>query len=64
MSENKKNNSGNGIALGACFGVVVGATFGVLFDNIPKGTGLGLSSGVFIGAIFDFIKNRKINKKA
>jgi hypothetical protein len=29
---------------------------------MAKGTGLGVSIGVFIGAIFDFVKNRKQNK--
>ena len=57
MAENK--NTGNDIAFGACFGVVFGAAYGIISEDIPRGTGLGLSIGVFIGAIFDFVKNRK-----
>jgi hypothetical protein len=61
MAENK--NPGNGIAFGACFGVVFEAAYGIISEDIPRGTGLGLSIGVFIGAIFDFVKNRQqLNK--
>jgi F0F1-type ATP synthase assembly protein I len=59
MAENKHKNSGIGIALGSCFGVVLGAACGVIFENIAKATGLGLSIGVFMGSIFDFVKGRK-----
>ena len=62
MSEIKNRNAGNGIDLGACFCVVFGAAYGTISGDMAKGTGLGLSIGVFIGAIFDFVKNRKQNK--
>ena len=59
MAENKNKNAGIGIALGACFGVVFGAAYGIISGNISKGTGLRLSIDVFIGALFDFVKDRK-----
>ncbi len=62
MEEEKNKNSGNGIALGACFGLVFGSALGIVFGDISigvaLGAGFGLSTGVGIGAIFDFAKNR------
>ncbi|WP_396198722.1 hypothetical protein [Flavobacterium sp.] len=58
MKKNKNKNSGIGIALGSCFGVIFEAAYGINSGNIATGSGLGLALGVFIGAIFDF-KNRK-----
>jgi uncharacterized membrane protein len=62
MEEKKNKNSGNGIALGACFGLVFGSAFGIVFEDISTGValgaGFGLSIGVAFGAIFDFAKNR------
>lgn len=62
MEEKKNKNSGNGIALGACFGLVFGSALGLVFGDISTGValgaGFGLSIGVGIGAIFDFAKNR------
>ena len=58
MANKKNKNSGNGIDLGSCFGVVFGAAYGIISGNIPTATGFGLAIGVFIGAIFDFVKNR------
>lgn len=59
MANKKNKNSGNGIALGSCFGVVFGAAYGIISGNIPIATGFGLAIGVFIGSIFDFVKNRE-----
>ncbi len=62
MGEKKTKNSGNRIALGACFGLVFGSALGMVFGDISTGVatgaGFGLSIGVGIGAIFDFAKNR------
>ena len=62
MEEKKNKISGNGIALGACFGLVFGSALGLVFGDISTGValgaGFGLSIGVGIGAIFDFAKNR------
>ena len=62
MSGSNNRNYGNGIALGACFGVVFGAAYETISGDMAKGTGLCLSIGVFIGAIFNFVKNRKQNQ--
>jgi hypothetical protein len=59
MANKKNKNSGNGIALGACFVVVFGAVYGIISRNIATGAGFGLAIGVFVGAIFDFVKNRE-----
>ena len=32
MEEKKNKNSGNGIALGACFGLSIGVGIGAIFD--------------------------------
>ena len=62
LGEKKTKNSGNGIALGACFGLVFGSALGMVFGDIStgiaSGAGFGLSIGIGIGAIFDFAKNR------
>jgi hypothetical protein len=36
-----------------------GAAYGIISGNIATGAGFGLAIGVFIGAIFDFVKNRE-----
>jgi len=59
MADKKNKNSGNGIALGSCFGVVFGAAYGIISGNIAIGACFGLAIGLFIGAIFDFVKNRQ-----
>ena len=56
MEKNKNKNTGIVIALGSCFGVVLGAAYGINIGNISAGTGMGLAIGVLIGAIFDFVK--------
>ena len=43
MEKNKNKNTGIGIALGSCFGVVLGAAYGINIGNISAGTGLGLA---------------------
>ena len=59
MEEIKNKNAGNGIALGTCFVLVFGASYGIISGNMAIGAGLGLAIGVLIGAIFDVAKNRK-----
>ena len=41
MADKKNKNSGNGIALGSCFGVVFGAAYGIISGNIATGAGFG-----------------------
>jgi hypothetical protein len=59
MTEKKNNGAGLGIGIGAALGVAFGAAYGITSDNGPLILAKGLAIGVAVGAIFDFVRNKK-----
>ena len=56
--EEKEDAGTNGLALGISIGMMLGSSFGMLFDNLAMGCSMGLLWGVILGNLYDARKKK------